>query len=534
MAEEQINSLVNLAAEQSLIGGVLILGFDADFRERTDYVFQNVRESDFYSSAHKIIWREICAMTDKAKSVDVITLFDIIESKGMGEKIGGFAYLSEIAKGTPSAANINAYADIVVERSNAREVLRRMNAAREIITKEDGRSLAIRLAEASDITAGIDQISSGRMLFNPVDVISSQLETIDEDYSLIEKIFNECIKHKDITLLTGAGGTGKSWLTIKLGISVALGRPALGGKYNFLTPVEQGVVVFLIGEDSVDDYRHRLDKLIKAAGMTRDEKAHILSSILFVPLRDKDIRLIKRERGGDLEQTGVIRNLAASLKACNCRLAILDPMNKFASGEENSNNEANVFINAVRRVVDLSGSAVLMVHHSSKNDPGGSRGASALVDGARCHLALATMSQLKGEKAEPGDDDVIRLTMPKHNNFKGWDGPVWLKRSDAGDMLTIDPPEMIGTGAIAKRFHVDTTRVKSLIIECIRSNTRAISTSEFINAFIEGPGKELCPNYGKAKDIIGEMLNDGILEEGTMFNRKVLLVAERESEDFTW
>ena len=37
-----------------------------------------------------------------------------------------------------------------------------------------------------------------------------------------------------------------------------------------------------------------------------------------------------------------------------------------------------------------------------------------------------------------------------------------------------------------------------------------------------------------AKDIIGEMLNDGILGEGTMFNRKVLLVAERESDDFTW
>jgi hypothetical protein len=55
------------------------------------------------------------------------------------------------------------------------------------------RSLAIRLAEASDITAGIDQISSGRMLFNPTDVIASQLETIDEDYSLIEKIFDECI-----------------------------------------------------------------------------------------------------------------------------------------------------------------------------------------------------------------------------------------------------------------------------------------------------------------------------------------------------
>lgn len=202
MAEEQTNSLVNLAAEQSLIGGVLILGFDADFSERTDYVFQNVRETDFYAAPHRIIWHEICAMVDKSKSLDTITLFDVIESKGLGDRAGGFGYIAEISKNTPSAANINAYADIVVERSNAREVLRRMNAAREILTKEDGRSLAIRLAEASDITAGIDQISSGRMLFNPTDVIASQLETIDEDYSLIEKIFDECIKHKDITLLT--------------------------------------------------------------------------------------------------------------------------------------------------------------------------------------------------------------------------------------------------------------------------------------------------------------------------------------------
>lgn len=536
MAEEQTNSLVNLAAEQSLIGGVLILGFDSDFRERTDYVFQNIRDTDFYSTAHRIIWREICIMMDGARTIDVITLFDVIESKGKAGEMGGFAYLADIAKNTPSAANINKYADIVVERSNAREVLRKMNAAREIITKEDGRSLAIRLAEASDITAGIDQISSGRMLFNPTDVITSQLETIDEDYSLIEKIFDECIKHKDITLLTGAGGTGKSWLTIKLGISVALGRPAFGGKYNFLSPVERGVVVFLIGEDSIDDYRHRLDKLIKAAGMSRDEKAQILSSILFVPLRDKDIRLIKRERGGDLEHTGVIRNLAASLKACNCRLAILDPMNKFASGEENSNNEANVFINAVRRVVDLSGSAVLMVHHSSKTDPGGSRGASALVDGARCHLTLATMSQLKGDKAEPGDKQIIRMEMPKANSFKEWDSPIWLKRTNKGDMVTIDAPDCSSSNDISSRFAVDKPKVMASIVNAIRDNVQSMPSSSFISGYIASPDGEkyLAGNYGKCKQIIGEMLDQGILIEGPQFGRNVLLVAEKEHENFGW
>lgn len=115
-----------------------------------------------------------------------------------------------------------------------------MNAAREIITKEDGRSLAIRLAEASDVTAGIDQISAGRMLFNPTDVIASQLETIDEDYSLIEKIFDECIKHKDITLLTGAGGTGKSWLTISLVFLSRSDVPHLAGNTISSLPWSRG------------------------------------------------------------------------------------------------------------------------------------------------------------------------------------------------------------------------------------------------------------------------------------------------------
>ena len=89
MAEEKTNSLVNLAAEQSLIGGVLLLGFKDDFRESTEYVFQTVRETDFSASQHRIIWHEICAMADKTKTIDTITLFDVIESKGLGERAGG-------------------------------------------------------------------------------------------------------------------------------------------------------------------------------------------------------------------------------------------------------------------------------------------------------------------------------------------------------------------------------------------------------------------------------------------------------------
>jgi replicative DNA helicase len=47
------------------------------------------------------------------KPLDLITLSESIESRGKDalEQLGGFAYLAELSKNTPSAANIVAYCD---------------------------------------------------------------------------------------------------------------------------------------------------------------------------------------------------------------------------------------------------------------------------------------------------------------------------------------------------------------------------------------------------------------------------------------
>ncbi|WP_275896322.1 DnaB-like helicase N-terminal domain-containing protein, partial [Klebsiella pneumoniae] len=46
-----------------------------------------------------------------------------LEQNGALEQVGGFAYLAELSKNTPSAANIVAYAEIVAERSRLRSLL---------------------------------------------------------------------------------------------------------------------------------------------------------------------------------------------------------------------------------------------------------------------------------------------------------------------------------------------------------------------------------------------------------------------------
>ncbi|MCQ4005347.1 DnaB-like helicase N-terminal domain-containing protein, partial [Klebsiella pneumoniae] len=57
------------------------------------------------------------------KPVDLITLSEHLEQRGVLEQVGGFAYLAEMSKNTPSAANIVAYAEYVASYGRQRQLL---------------------------------------------------------------------------------------------------------------------------------------------------------------------------------------------------------------------------------------------------------------------------------------------------------------------------------------------------------------------------------------------------------------------------
>ncbi|MCT9872218.1 replicative DNA helicase, partial [Paenarthrobacter aurescens] len=62
------------------------------------------------------------------------------ETRGELEMAGGFAYLAELAKNTPSAANLGAYADIVRERAVVREMISVANQIADAGYDPQGRS----------------------------------------------------------------------------------------------------------------------------------------------------------------------------------------------------------------------------------------------------------------------------------------------------------------------------------------------------------------------------------------------------------
>ncbi|MCU6666117.1 DnaB-like helicase C-terminal domain-containing protein [Silvania hatchlandensis] len=122
-------------AEQSVIGG-LMLGDDSSERTRT--VLSLLKPEAFYNRAHQVIYAEMQQMFRDNKPVDGLTLFDALESKGLTERVGGFAYLAELSKNTPSAANIVAYAMSVRESAMERYGIQRMTEATELLYARNG------------------------------------------------------------------------------------------------------------------------------------------------------------------------------------------------------------------------------------------------------------------------------------------------------------------------------------------------------------------------------------------------------------
>lgn len=113
----------SLEAEQSVLGGLLL------DNEAWDGVGELVVAQDFYSRSHRIIFESIGELIEAGNPVDLITLSETLENQHKIDDVGGFVYLAEMMKNTPSASNITAYAEIVRERAVVREMI---NVAHEI------------------------------------------------------------------------------------------------------------------------------------------------------------------------------------------------------------------------------------------------------------------------------------------------------------------------------------------------------------------------------------------------------------------
>ena len=127
--EQQIKILPHsIDAEQAILGSLLLSKVDKLYD-----VLEIVTVDDFYKQSHQQIFSAILKLEHKNVEIDLITVAD--ELKDFGSE--NFDYLAELAKNSPSSANVKHYANIVKRNSIARSLLLVTQEIQDLITSKD-------------------------------------------------------------------------------------------------------------------------------------------------------------------------------------------------------------------------------------------------------------------------------------------------------------------------------------------------------------------------------------------------------------
>jgi replicative DNA helicase len=119
--------IVNVEAEQSVIGSILLEG---------DLIKDCVLQSyHFHIIENKRIFWAMKKLDEKGKPIDIVTLVELIE-KSM-DKVGGVAYMMQLAESVPTTRNFKFYESLVLENWRKRKSLQLANDFKKQLLEED-------------------------------------------------------------------------------------------------------------------------------------------------------------------------------------------------------------------------------------------------------------------------------------------------------------------------------------------------------------------------------------------------------------
>ena len=259
----------SIQAEQSVLGGLML------DNQTWDSVADKVVEEDFYRRDHKLIFRAIAQLAEKQDPFDVITLSETLEATGELINVGGLAYLGMLAKDTPSAANIVAYANIVRDRSVLRQLIHVGTDISDSAFNPDGRNTADLLENAERRVFEIaEQRQRGQGGFSSIkSLLAKAVDKIETLYELDGNItgastgFNDLdektsgLQPSDLIIVAGRPSMGKTTIAMNMAENVALKSGMPVAVFSMEMPGEALAMRMMSSLGRIDQHKVRTGKL---------------------------------------------------------------------------------------------------------------------------------------------------------------------------------------------------------------------------------------------------------------------------------
>ncbi len=240
-----------------------------------DQIADKVVDIDFYRREHQLIFRAIQGLADQSKPFDVITLSEELERVSVLKDAGGLAYLGTLAKDTPSAANIRAYADIVREYSVMRQLIKVGTEIADRGFQPEGRGSTELLDEAESKVFEIsEQMSRGGGGFASIkNLLTKAVDRIETLFQQDEPItglstgftdFDEMtsgLQPADLLIVAGRPSMGKTTFAMNLAENVAINSKVPVAVFSMEMPGDSLAMRMMSSLGRIDQHRVRTGKL---------------------------------------------------------------------------------------------------------------------------------------------------------------------------------------------------------------------------------------------------------------------------------
>ena len=278
----------SVEAEKAVLGGIILKN------DAWDLIAGLVLEEDFYQDEHKLIFKTIKSLQDLGKPIDLITVQETLEGNGdlpSLVNLVGKNYLTQLAKGTPSVANIESYAEIVKQRSNLRKLITIVDqisltaresdssSSEQVIDNAEERILSLR--DDFKRSVGPKEI---RVLLGPVYSKIQEANASGDSLICVSTGFTEIdeitlgFQRSDLIIIAGSTSMGKTALALNIAENVARQTDQTVLIFSLEMSAEQVVRRFISSIANIDLQRLMRGQLQESDWEGIDKALSVLSS----------------------------------------------------------------------------------------------------------------------------------------------------------------------------------------------------------------------------------------------------------------
>jgi replicative DNA helicase len=218
-----------------------------------DQIADVVVVEDFYRADHKLIFKAIGSLNERDQPPDALTVSEHLDRHGELAASGGLAYLSQLVRDVPSAANVRAYARIVRERSMLRQLIGIGHSIAASAYDDEGRPVEelVDLAEQRVFDIADRGSRRGRGFTSLKELTSKTIDRIDQLYHSTEEItgvptgfkrmdeMTAGLQRGDLIIVAGRPSMGKTTLAMNIAENAAIAHAVPTAIFSMEMSAEQ-------------------------------------------------------------------------------------------------------------------------------------------------------------------------------------------------------------------------------------------------------------------------------------------------------